>query len=412
LKSLTKWRELKVALIHDWLNGMRGGEKVLEALCELFPDAVIFTLFYQPDKVSSVISSHQVRTSYLNKIPGMKKSYRNLLPLYPKAMEAMKLDEFDLCISISHSVAKGICPGPNSLHICICLTPMRYIWDRFDDYFNEGESSQIKRYLARLLCMNLRRWDVQSSAQVDLFVSISEFVRRRINKYYNRPSTVIYPFADTDFYTPAALTGKELNVSDYFLAVSALVPYKRIQDISEAFRGRDEKVIIVGDGPEKRKLLKTAPPNVEFVGWTSNDRLRELYRNCRALIFPGVEDFGIVPVEAQACGKPVIALAEGGVLETVVGSIIGIDRPAPNDPTGLFFKKPGPQNIAGAIERFKTMKFDSVAIRANALRFSREAFIKSMSEYITESYERFRSSGRKGLEEQMTSQRELARQNL
>jgi glycosyltransferase involved in cell wall biosynthesis len=403
---------LKVALIHDWLNGMRGGEKVLEALCELFPDAVIFTLFYQKDKVSPTISSHKVKTSYLNKIPGMKKSYRNLLPLYPKAMEAFKFDEFDLCISISHSVAKGIRPGPNSLHICICLTPMRYIWDRFDDYFNEGESSQIKRYLARMLCMNLRRWDVQSSSRVDLFISISEFVKRRIQKFYERPSMVIYPFADTDFYTPSNLMARESNVSDYFLAVSALVPYKRIQDISEAFKGRNEKVIIVGDGPEKRKLLKTAPPNVEFVGWTSNERLRELYRNCRGLIFPGVEDFGIVPVEAQACGKPVIALAEGGALETVTGSIIGIDRPAFQRPTGLFFKKTGPQNIAEAIDCFKTMSFNGEVIRANALRFSREAFIKSMSEYVTESYDRFKSTGRKGLEEQMASKGELIQQNL
>jgi glycosyltransferase involved in cell wall biosynthesis len=397
---------LKVALIHDWLNGMRGGEKVLEALCEIFPDAVIYTLFYQPRKVSSTISSHEVRTSYLNNIPGMKRSYRNLLPLYPKAMEALNLDKFDLCISISHSVAKGIRPGPNSLHICICLTPMRYIWDRFDDYFTDSETSQIKRYLARMLCVNLRRWDVQSSSRVDLFVSISEFVKRRIRKFYDRPSTVIYPFADTDFYAPSDGNGGKTSSkkSDYFLAVSALVPYKRIQDITESFRGLDERIIIVGDGPEKVKLVKTAPPNVEFAGWLSNDRLRELYRGSRALIFPGVEDFGIVPVEAQACGKPVIALAEGGAMETVVGPIIGIDRPAISDATGLFFKKPGPRNIADAIRRFKTMEFDGRAIRSNALRFSREAFMKSMSEYVNTSYDKFKSCGRNSLEEQMISQ--------
>ncbi len=400
---------MKVALIHDWLNGMRGGEKVLEALCELFPDAVIFTLFYQPDKVSSNISRHQVRASYLDKIPGMKKSYRNLLPLYPKAMEALKLDEFDLCISVSHSVAKGIRPGPNSLHICVCLTPMRYIWDRFDDYFTDGENGQIRRNIARLMCKNLQHWDVESSSRVDLFVSISDFVKRRIRKFYNRPSVVIYPFADTGFFTPATNGTSKARVEEkkYFLAVSALVPYKRIHDISEAFRGLDERITIVGDGPEKKRLIKQAPPNVEFVGWISNDKLLELYRNCEALIFPGVEDFGIVPIEAQACGKPVIALSEGGALETVIGPIIGVDRPKASYNTGLFFRRPGPAYIAEAVKHFKSMEFNSTAIRENALRFTRQAFLENLSDYINESYSRFKSGGRNGLEEQMLSRSQL-----
>jgi len=236
---------MKVALIHDWLNGMRGGEKVLEALCDLFPDATIFTLFYQPNKVSSRINSHRVKASILDKIPGMRKSYRNLLPLYPKAMEALNLKDFDLCISISHSVAKGVRPGPNCLHICICLTPMRYIWDRFDDYFGGKDSGQLKRYLARMLCVKLRRWDVESSSRVDLFISISEFVKRRINKFYGRQSTVIYPFADTDFFTPAngSAPVQKNSGNGYFLVVSALVPYKRVHDIIAAFTNINEKVI-------------------------------------------------------------------------------------------------------------------------------------------------------------------------
>jgi glycosyltransferase involved in cell wall biosynthesis len=396
---------MRVALIHDWLNGMRGGEKVLEALCEIFPEATIFTLFYQRGKVSSGISSHKVKTSFLNKIPGMKKSYRNLLPLYPKAMEALKLDKFDLCISVSHSVAKGIRPGPNSLHICVCLTPMRYIWDRFDDYFTEGESGQIKRQLVGMLRSSLRRWDVNSSSRVALFISISKFVKRRIKKFYNRPSTVIYPFVDSDFYRPMHDSDPSSNrvTSDYFLAVSALVPYKRIQDIVEAFRSLEERVIIVGDGPEKNRLKKIAPPNVEFTGWLSNERILELYRNCQALIFPGVEDFGIVPIEAQACGKPVIALAEGGALETVNGPIIGVSESIPHDASGLFYKRPGSQYIVQAIERFKTMRFDGWAIRNNALKFSRQAFIKNINEYVTESYSRFKSFGVEGLEEQMNA---------
>lgn len=392
---------MRVALIHDWLNGMRGGEKVLEALCEIFPDAEIYTLFYQPQKVSSTISSHKVRTSYLNGLPGMKKSYRNLLPLYPGAIESFKLDKFDLCISVSHSVAKGIRPGPNVLHICICLTPMRYIWDRFDDYFREAESSKMKRYLARMLCMSMRRWDVKSSSSVDLFVSISEFVKRRISKFYDRPSTLIYPFGNTDFFTPGS-NGKPAKSADYFLVVSAQVPYKRIQDVVEAFRGLEDRVIIVGDGPEKRKLVKMAPPNVEFAGWVSNQRLLELYRGTRALVFPGVEDFGIVPVEAQACGIPVIALAEGGSLETVRGPIIGVNNTVPCDATGLFFKKPGAEYIIDAIRRFKTLEFDRGIIRENALRFSKDNFVHNINEFVNESYSRYKSSGRKGLEAEMT----------
>jgi glycosyltransferase involved in cell wall biosynthesis len=396
-----------VALIHDWHNGMRGGEKVLEALCDLFPDAVIFTLFYEANKVSKKISQHEVRSSYLDKIPGMKKSYRNLLLLYPSAMQSLKLDGFDLCISVSHSVAKGIHPGPDSLHICICLTPMRYIWDRFDDYFGKEDSGQIKRHVARMLCMNLRRWDAQASSRVDLFVAISEFVKRRIWKFYHRPSTVIYPFADTDFFTLDKGKGNQLNVfspceSGYFLAVSALVPYKRIQDIVEAFKNRNERVVIVGDGPEKKRLMAMATPNIEFAGWVSDQQLLGLYRNSKALIFPGVEDFGIVPVEAQACGIPVIALAEGGALETVTGPILGLDPIEGKEATGLFFRKQGPEHIIEAIGAFDRMHFEGSIIRKNALRFARPVFQENMLELVNETYLQFKKGGKQELEQRMT----------
>ena len=404
---------MRVALIHDWLNGMRGGEKVLETLCELFPEAVIFTLFYQPEKVSSKISSHEVRTSFLDKIPGVRRSYRNLLPLYPKAMEALQIDGFDICISVSHSVAKGIRPGPHCLHLCICLTPMRYIWDRFDDYFGDKESGQLKRYLARILCMRLRRWDVQSSSRVDLFISISEFVKRRIAKFYDRPSTVIYPFADTNYFTPAVIEkshkGRSNNKNTgYFLVVSALVPYKRVLDVVEAFKHIDEKAIIVGDGPEKKKLMDTAPSNVEFTGWISDEHLLRLYRGCKALIFPGVEDFGIVPVEAQACGKPILALAEGGTIETVTGPIIGIDEIDSSNATGLFFRKSNPEYIIEAIKKYKELKFDPRIIRENALRFSRDNFAESIMAFINESYDRFKADGRAGLETKMVGYNQFA----
>jgi glycosyltransferase involved in cell wall biosynthesis len=401
---------MRVALIHDWLNGMRGAEKVLEAFCEIFPEAIIFTLFYEKDKVTKTISSHEVRASILNKIPGFRQSYRNMLPLFPAAIERFNLSNFDLVISSSHCVAKGAKPAPDALHICFCHSPMRYVWDRFDDYFSDVESRQIKRYMARAICMNLRRWDVQSSSRVDLFISNSEFVQRRIKKFYNRPSTVIYPFADVDFYTPDNAAKK--NAGNYFLAVSALVPYKRIQDIVEAFGGLDERLIVVGDGPEKHKLMKMASSNVEFTGWLSSQKILGLYRDCRALIFPGVEDFGIVPIEAQACGRPVIALAEGGALETVKGPIIGIDRGLSPNTTGLFFKKPGAMNIVEAIKRFKTIQFDGHAIRNNALKFSRESFIGEIREFVNESYSLFRSYGRKGLEEKMMDRSRNLKESL
>lgn len=397
---------MRVALIHDWLNGMRGAEKVLEALCEIFPQAVIFTLFYEPDRISKAISSHEVRRSILDKIPGFRHGYRNMLPLFPHAIERFDLSGFDLVISSSHCVAKGARPAADALHICFCHSPMRYVWDRFDDYFSDADTGQLKRYIARTICVSLRRWDVQSSSRVDLFVANSEFVKRRIRKFYERPSAVIYPFADTEFFKPTDDNSiGARGQGDYYLAVSALVPYKRIQDIVEAFRHLDEKVIIVGDGPERNKLMESAPPNVEFTGWQTDRRLRELYSNCKALLFPGVEDFGIVPVEAQACGRPVIALAEGGALETVNGPIIGINRPGICRPTGLFYRKPSAQQIIEAIGAFKQMMFDPYAIRQNALRFSRELFLSSITEFVEESYSRFKQSGKAGLEEQMILQR-------
>jgi glycosyltransferase involved in cell wall biosynthesis len=402
---------MKVALIHDWLNGMRGGEKVLEALCELFPDATIHTLFYRPDKVSTKISSHEVKASILDKIPGMRSSYRNLLPFYPKAMEALKLKDYDLCISVSHSVAKGIKPNPGCLHICVCLTPMRYIWDRFDDYFGGQNAGPVKRYIAKILCGRLRKWDVASSARVDLFIAISKFVQHRISKFYGRQSQVIYPFADTDFFTPSkkmSATGTAGSCGNYFLVVSALVPYKRIRDIVGAFSLLPEKVIIVGDGPDKQKLMHGAPSNVEFTGWVSDDRLLELYRDSKALLFPGVEDFGIVPVEAQACGKPVIALAEGGVLETVVGPVIGVDELDASNATGIFFRKSTPEDIADAVRKFNSLKFNPEIIRANALKFTRANFINAISAFINVSYSKFEKSGHDGIDSELARKAKTA----
>jgi len=399
---------MRVALIHDWLNGMRGAEKVLEALCELYPDAVIFTLFYEPEKISKAISRHEVRASALNRFPIVRRNYRSILPLFPAVVERFDLSQFDLVISSSHCAAKGVKPPSHALHICYCHSPMRYIWDRFDDYFSKAETGALKRLLARGVASRLRRWDVLSSSRVDIFVSNSEFVKGRVQNFYGRPSAVIYPFADTDFYRPAPNARTPLRSiprgdGDYFLTVSALVPYKRIRDIVEVFSSLDERMIIIGDGPERERLAAMAPPNVEFIGWVSDHKLLEFYRNCRGVIFPGVEDFGIVPVEAQACGKPVIALAEGGALETVDAPLIGADNLDRSDAAGILYREAGAQYLKEAIARFARMSFDSDIIRKKALRFSRQAFLSNMADFISESFARFKSNGRDGIEKQMIS---------
>jgi glycosyltransferase involved in cell wall biosynthesis len=400
---------LKVALIHDWLNGMRGGEKVLEALCEIFPKAVIFTLFYQPEKVSATIRRHEIRTSFLDRIPGTRKLYRHFLPLFPRAIERFDLSGFDLVISSSHCVAKGARTGADTLHICYCHSPMRYVWDRFDDYFQKETLGSIRYRFISSQARKLREWDVASSSRVDLFIANSAFVQDRISRYYRRPSKVIHPYADTDYFKPD-LNPDIMNKVEpqkqepYYLAVSALVPYKRISDIVMAFKNRRERVVIVGDGPEKEKLVEMASRNVEFTGWLSGDHLLSLYRNCEALIFPGVEDFGIVPVEAQACSKPVLALAEGGALETVIGPILGTDKINGNGASGLFYKTAGPDSIVEAIKAFSEIKFDKEFIRNNALKFSKSVFKRTMLDFVKESYSRFRTNGKRDLEAHMIPQ--------
>jgi glycosyltransferase involved in cell wall biosynthesis len=354
----------KVAIIHDWLNGMRGGEKVLEEILRLYPDADIFTLFYEPEKVSSLIRSKRVFTSRLNRNPLVKKYYQFFLPWFPRHIEAFDLNDYPLVISSSHCVAKGVIPAPDARHVSYIHSPMRYAWDQYYAYF-AGAGYFRKKIIQREIS-RLRVWDVSSAARVDDFIANSNFVRQRIEKYYRRQATIIHPPVDIDFFKPAAKPGR-----DYFLLVSALVPYKNIGLVIEACRQLGEKLIIVGRGPEQKKLKKTAGQGSEFLQSVNGETLRELYQNARAFVFAGVEDFGIAFAESQACGTPVIALNRGGVRDIVRDGISGVLF---NEATVAALKK--------AIQDSKRLDFDSAAIREISLQFSAEHFRAQFKQFL------------------------------
>ncbi len=350
---------MRVALVHDWLTGMRGGEKVLEGILSCYPNAPIYTLVHLPGSVSRQIESHPIHTSFVQRLPGIAAHYRKYLPFFPRAIEQFDLSGYDLVISSSHCVAKGVRPGERAVHVCYCHTPMRYIWDAYEDYFGPGRAPAHVRAAMALAVAPLRRWDVTSSRRVSAFVANSHNVAYRIRRTYGRTAEVVHPWVDHATFTP----GPD-SPSDDFLVVSALVPYKRVELAIEAFRGLDSRLVVAGGGPELARLRRLAPPNVTFQGRVSDTELRTLYRRCRALVFPGPEDFGIVPLEAMACGRPVIAFAEGGALETVVDGV-----------TGTFFREPTAASLRAAVETFDADAWDPDAIRRHALRFDRERFL-------------------------------------
>ncbi|MGH9585087.1 MAG: glycosyltransferase [Bryobacteraceae bacterium] len=352
---------MRCAIVHYWLLGMRGGEKVVESLCRLFPQADIFTLFYDPERVSPVIRSHRVTASFLNPL---RRYYRSLLPLMPLALEHFDLRQYDLVISNESGPAKGVLTSSNTRHVCYCHSPMRYLWDLYPAYVHEWTRSGLKRCMLAPLASRLRLWDYASSARVDEFIASSGNARRRIWKAYRRSSEVIYPPVEVEsFYSKPP--------DDYYLIVSELVSYKRIADAVRSFSATKRRLKIAGHGPEYAFLRSIAGPAVEFCGRVSDSDLRELYARCRALILPGEEDFGIVPVEAIASGKPVIALGRGGVLESVSEE---------NPRAGFFYPEPSPESLVGAIERFEMHErsLSPVAIQRLAARFSETRFHREM----------------------------------
>ena len=352
---------IRMVFAHDWLNGMRGGEKCLEVLCEAYPESPIYTLFCDKKKLSKNILSHPIRTSWLQKAPGILGAYRHYLPLFPAAIGSLRAVPCDVVLSFSHCVSKGIRKRKNSTHICYCFTPMRYAWGFFDDYF--GQMNFFSKTLIRLFLKRLRKWDHASAAGVDHFVAISQHIRKRIQSCYGRDSDVIYPPVNTGYYTPDHRLARE----EFYLVVSALVPYKKIDLAVLAAKKMKKTLVIIGDGPQRRSLEKMAGEGTRFLGWQADEVLRDHYRRCRGLLFPGEEDFGIVPVEMQACGGCVIAYGKGGTLETVLAG-----------ETGLFFSDLNVESLMEAVRRFESASWNPESPRKNALRFSDERFIMEM----------------------------------
>jgi glycosyltransferase involved in cell wall biosynthesis len=337
---------------------MRGGEKVLLSLARLFPEAPIFTLLHVRGSVDPELEARDIRTSFVQHLPAAARRYRHYLPLFPVAAERFDLEGFDLVLSSSHCVAKGVRPSSGALHLCYCHTPMRYVWDRYTDYFGPGRVGILGRMVVPPAAAGLRAWDVASAARVHRFAANSAYVAGRIRRYYGREAEVIPPPVDADYFTP----GPD-RPGTYDLVVSALAPYKRLELALEAYRGTGWPLRVVGTGPEEARLRSLAPPEVSFLGRLPDAELREQYRACRAVLLPGVEDFGIVPVEAMACGRPAVVFGEGGGLETVE-----------DGRTGIVFSEPTATALRAALATLSSARFDRLALRTRAEVHRREVF--------------------------------------
>lgn len=367
---------MKLALVHDWLTGMRGGEKCLETLCRRFPDARLFTLLHTPGATSPTIERMRITTSFLQRLPGATRHYRYLLPLMPRAVASLAIpDDVDLVVSFSHAVAKSVVVPPGVPHVCYCFTPMRYAWHRRADYFRvSGRAGVSPLAAARTLVLDrLRQWDRATAGRVTHFIAISQTVAERIAECYGRSSHVIFPPVDTDFYTPA-----DVAREDFYLYVGALAPYKRVDLAVEACNRLGRRLVVIGAGPERRRLERLAGPTVTVLGWRSDEDIRDHLRRARALVFPANEDFGIVPLEAQACGTPVVALGHGGASETVL--------PASDDApgTGIFFAETTVDSLLAAIARFEAFPdcCDVQLARRQAERFATARFEQELIAYL------------------------------
>jgi glycosyltransferase involved in cell wall biosynthesis len=390
---------VRVAIVHDWLVSMRGGERCFEVLCELFPDADVFTLVHRKGHVSPTIENHSIQTSFIQRLPLSGTHYQRYLPLFPLAIGSFVFRDYNLIISSSHCVAKGLRVPDNVCHVAYIHTPMRYIWDQFDAYFADGRAGWLTRTAMGLLRRPLQRWDVSSNDGVHRFVANSEHVARRIRSYWGREATVLYP--PVDWQSFAASNQDE----GFYLLVTALVPYKRVDLAIEAANRMKFPLKIIGTGQDEQRLRELAGSSVELLGWQPDSSIRQHYARCKALLFPGEEDFGIVPLEAMACGKPVIAYARGGALETVVSLVprepsawkekaMGMPLQASDEyyPTGVFFDEQKPESLVEAVEIFERHqnRFDPERIRSHVEPFDRKYFKERMSQLIETSLEGFR----------------------
>jgi glycosyltransferase involved in cell wall biosynthesis len=364
---------MKIAIVCDWLTGMRGGERCLDAACEIYPQADIFTLIHVKNAVSRQIESHKISTSLIQKLPGRIENFRRYLLFFPHAIRRLDLSNYDLVLSFSHCVAKGVKAPKGIPHICYCHTPMRYAWHMRDEYL--GKYKGVKRLAAEISLDYLKHWDRKTSAGVTHFIATSKTVSQRIKDDYNRNSTIINPPVECDRFRVSEVD------DDYYLIVSAMVPYKRIDLAISVFNTLDRNLLIVGNGPELGNLKALSCSRISFVENADDKQVAEYMQRCRALIFPGLEDFGIVPLEAQACGKPVIAFGGGGALETV----IDLDLSVQEDATGLFFYEQTPDSLLKAICRFEEIreKFKPQTCRKNAMRFDRRIYQQAMKSYLS-----------------------------
>jgi len=360
---------------------MRGGERCLEAACELFPAAPLYTLLHVPGSVAPVIERRRIVTSFLQRLPAAPRLYRQYLPLFPAAVRGLDLSAHDVVISLSHCAAKAVRVPAGAFHLCYCFSPMRYVWDLYDDYFG-ARAPRLARVLMPPVAAALRRWDRRTDG-VHRFVAISRHIAGRIERVYGRAADVIYPPVDVARFRVAE------HVDDYYLVVSALVPYKRVDLAIEAAGRLGRRLLVVGTGPEERRLRALAGPRVEFLGRRTDREVADLYARGRAVLFPGVEDFGIVPLEAAAAGRPTIALARGGALETLVG----LDAPAGTAPTAVLF---GAQTVDALVEAIRTYeraahRFEPAALRARALEFDRPVFKARLAAYVDAAWHEFRA---------------------
>ena len=360
---------MRIAFVHDWLTVFSGAEKVLESMLEVFPEADLFSIVdFLPSKDRALLKDKKVKTSFIQKLPFAKKYYRHYLPFMPIAIEQFDLSSYDVVISSSHAVAKGVITGPSQLHLCMCYSPIRYAWDLTHQYLKESNLKKgLKGIFAKIVLHHLRLWDVRTANGVDEFIAISQFIQKRIEKIYRRSSTVIYPPVNIDDFDLCE------EKEDFYFTASRFVSYKKINIIIESFRQMpDKKLVIIGDGPDFKNIFASKPQNVEMLGYQSLSVLKKKMQKAKAFIFAAIEDFGIAPIEAQACGTPVIAFAKGALKETIT------------DKTGCFFYEQSPAAIIQAINEFEAKPlFDPKECRENALRFSKERFKKEFLDFVT-----------------------------
>lgn len=362
--------DLKVAIVHYWLVGMRGGEKVIEELCTLFPQADIFTHAAIPENLSDRLRQHKITETFIARLPGGRKHYQKYLPLMPRALEALDLSGYDLVISSEAGPAKGVITDPDTLHLCYCHSPMRYVWDQYHVY--RAQAGRAARAIMPLFAPSLRLWDHASAARPDEIIANSNFVRARVAKSWGRDARVVHPPVNLAAFQP----GPPSEVDDYYLYVGELISYKRPDLMIEAFNDSGRRLLIIGDGAERADLEARAKSNIRFLGRADFQTLRHHYQRCQALIFPGVEDFGIIPLEAMACGRPVLAYGKGGALETI----------APGR-TGLFFDTPSVQSLNAVIDHFEqdlAQRLDPQIMAAHVAQFSQDRFRHEFSQIVAD----------------------------